>query len=102
MTTQEKPKDATHWSTRGLAKVLGSNHSFVNRVWREVGRNPHLTVQFKVSTDPPFEAKLHDVVGLYLAPPRRLGSSVSMRSVRSKPWLARSRACRCNPGDGAR
>ena len=44
MTTQEKPKDGTHWSTRGLAKVLGINHSFVNRVWREAGLKPHLNV----------------------------------------------------------
>jgi len=69
MTTQEKPKDATQWSTRSLAKVMGINHSFVNRVWREVGLKPHLTDQFKVSNDPAFEEKLHDVVGLYLAPP---------------------------------
>ena len=68
MTTQEKPKDGTHWSTR-LAKVLGINHSFVNRVWREAGLKPHLTSQFKVSNDPDFEEKLHDVVGLYLSPP---------------------------------
>jgi transposase len=71
MTTQDKPKDATHWSTRGLAKVLGINHSLVNRVWREVGLKPHLTVQFKVSTDPAFEEKLHDVVGLYVSPPEK-------------------------------
>lgn len=48
ITTQEKPKDATHWSTRSLAKKLGVNHSFVNRVWREVGLKPHLTHQFKI------------------------------------------------------
>jgi len=69
ITTQDKPKDATHWTTRSLAKVLGINHSFVNRVWREVGLKPHLTVQFKVSNDPAFEEKLQDVVGLYMSPP---------------------------------
>ena len=69
ITTQEKPQDATHWSTRSLAKKLGINHSFVNRVWREVGLKPHLTHSFKVSNDPKFEEKLHDVVGLYLSPP---------------------------------
>jgi len=69
MTTQEKPEDATHWSTRSLAKVLSINHSFVNRVWREAGLKPHLTKQFKVSNDPEFESKLQDVVGLYLSPP---------------------------------
>jgi transposase len=69
MTTQEKPKDSTHWSTRSLAKILNINHSFVNRVWREVGLKPHLASQFKVSNDPHFEDKLRDVVGLYLSPP---------------------------------
>jgi transposase len=69
MTTQEKPKDSTHWSTRSMAKVLNINHSFVNRVWREVGLKPHLASQFKVSNDPHFEDKLRDVVGLYLSPP---------------------------------
>ncbi len=69
ITTQEKPKGATHWSTRTLANKLGINHSFVNRVWRETGLKPHLTSQFKVSNDPAFEEKLHDVVGLYLSPP---------------------------------
>jgi len=69
MTTQDKPKDATHWSTRGLANVLGIDHSLVNKVWREVGLKPHLAVQFKVSTDPAFEENLHDVVGLYVSPP---------------------------------
>jgi len=69
MTTQKKPKVGTHWSTRSLANVMGINHSFINRVWREVGLKPHLTAQFKVSNDPAFEEKLRDVVGLYLSPP---------------------------------
>lgn len=69
VTTQSKPKDGTHWSTRSLAKKLKINHSFVNRVWREAGLKPHLSNQFKVSNDPAFEEKLHDVVGLYLSPP---------------------------------
>ncbi|MBV1932037.1 MAG: IS630 family transposase, partial [Porticoccaceae bacterium] len=69
MTTQEKPKDATDWSTRSLAKVLNINHFFINRVWREVGLKPHLASRFKVSNDPHFEDKLRDVVGLYLSPP---------------------------------
>ena len=68
-TTSSQPKHATHWTTRSLAKELGINHSFVNRVWREVGLKPHLTEQFKVSNDPNFEEKLCDVVGLYLSPP---------------------------------
>ena len=38
-------------------------------MWREAGLKPHLTVNYKVSNDPDFEEKLHDVVGLYLSPP---------------------------------
>ena len=52
-----------------MAKELGINHSFVGRVWKEAGLKPHLSGQFKISNDPDFESKLHDVVGLYLSPP---------------------------------
>ena len=68
-TTREKPADATHWSTRTLAKALNTTHSFVHRVWQSVGLKPHLEKTFKVSNDPRFEEKLCDVVGLYLNPP---------------------------------
>lgn len=69
MTTREKPKGETHWSTRTLAEKLGTNRSFVSRVWRENGLKPHLFKSFKVSNDPNFEEKLTDVVGLYMNPP---------------------------------
>ena len=69
MTTQQKPANATHWSTRTLAEALGTNHSLVNRVWRAHGLKPHLCHTFKVSNDPHFAEKLLDVVGLYLDPP---------------------------------
>ncbi len=48
-TTTEKPPNATHWSTRTLAKVLGTSHNFVAKVWRECGFKPHLISQFKIS-----------------------------------------------------
>jgi transposase len=69
MTTQQKPSDATHWSTRTLAEALGTSRSMVNRVWRANGLKPHLVRTFKVSNDPQFAEKLIDVVGLYLDPP---------------------------------
>jgi transposase len=69
MTTQQKPANATHWSTRTLAEALGTNRSMVNRVWRANGLKPHLARTFKVSNDPRFAEKLIDVVGLYLDPP---------------------------------
>jgi len=69
MTTRQKPTDATHWSTRTLAKALGTNRSMVSRVWQANGLKPHLSRTFKVSNDPNFTEKLVDVVGLYLDPP---------------------------------
>jgi transposase len=68
-TTQRKPHNATHWSTRMLAKELGTSRAMVNRVWRANGLKPHLSRPFKVSNDRQFEEKLLDVVGLYLNPP---------------------------------
>lgn len=68
-TTREKPKGVTHWSTRRMAKAVGTTHSFVNRVWQQAGLKPHRYKHFKVSNDPQFDEKLKDVVGLYLNPP---------------------------------
>ena len=68
-TTQEKPAAATHWSVRTLALHLGINRSVVHRVWRSHNLQPHRTKTFKLSNDPMFEEKLHDIVGLYLNPP---------------------------------
>jgi transposase len=68
-TTQETPPNATQWTTRSLAQELGTNQSLVHRVWKAHGLKPHLSRTFKVSTDPRFEEKLLDVVGLYLNPP---------------------------------
>jgi transposase len=68
-TTQRKPDNATHWSTRTLAEALGTTHSMVNRVWRANGLKPHLSRTFKLSNDPKFVEKALDVVGLYLNPP---------------------------------
>jgi len=68
-TTQQTPLNATHWSTRSLAKELGTSPSMVHRVWKANGLKPHLAKTFKVSNDPHFVEKLIDVVGLYLNPP---------------------------------
>ncbi len=68
-TTQRTPPNATHWSTRSLAKELGTSPSMVHRVWKANGLKPHLAKTFKVSNDPHFLEKLVDVVGLYLDPP---------------------------------
>ena len=69
LTTQTGAPDGTHWSCRSMARAAGTTHSFVHRVWRSSGLKPHLVRTFKLSTDPRFEEKLQDVVGLYLDPP---------------------------------
>ena len=72
MTLRTAPPDGgTHWSTRGMAAHAGVHQTTVSRIWRAHGIKPHLVETFKVSTDPDFVAKLRDVVGLYLAPPKR-------------------------------
>lgn len=68
-TLETKPPQATHWSTRLLARASGLSHSTVHRVWRAFGLQPHRTETFKLSTDPLFVPKVRDIVGLYLAPP---------------------------------
>jgi len=68
-TTQTKPPDATHWSTRTLGRALGVSDSMVRRVWQANQLKPHLSRTFKLSNDPRFVEKVTDVVGLYLNPP---------------------------------
>ncbi len=70
-TLESKPKNATHWSTRGMSAAVGLSQTAVSRVWRAFGLKPHLTESFKLSTDPFFVEKVRDVVGLYLSPPER-------------------------------
>jgi transposase len=69
MTTKEKPKNATQWSTRTMAEAVGISAASVRRIWRKHGLKPHLVDTFKVSNDPKFAEKLEAVVGLYLNPP---------------------------------
>jgi hypothetical protein len=65
------PPDASHWSTRGLARRLGMSQSAISRIWPAFGLKAHLVDTFTLSTDPQFVEKLRDVVGLDLNPPRR-------------------------------
>ena len=69
LTTQTKPKAATHWSTRTMAAELGVSAASVSRHWRANGLKPHIVRGFKVSRDPKFVEKLEDIVGLYMSPP---------------------------------
>ena len=68
---QTPPGGATHWSTRSLAAAAGVSDDTVRRIWDDHGLKPWRVNTFKISNDPDFEAKLIDVVGLYLNPPAR-------------------------------
>jgi transposase len=68
-TTQSIPANATHWSTRTMAREMGVSKASVSRIWRANGLKPHRVESFKVSNDPLFADKLEAIVGLYLNPP---------------------------------
>jgi transposase len=71
--TVQAPPEAlgvTHWSARLLGKHLGISFASVARIWREWNLQPWRRETFKFSTDPQLEAKVRDVVGLYLDPPQ--------------------------------
>jgi transposase len=82
-TLETKPKDATHWSTRSLAKAAGLSRSSVHRIWQAFGLRPHRSESFKLSTDPLLIEKVRDIVGLYLDPPDR----ALVLSVDEKPQI---------------
>ena len=65
------PKNATHWSTRTMAKAQRLSQSSIHRIWKQYNLKPHLIETFKLSRDEHFLEKLTDVVGLYMNPPDR-------------------------------
>jgi transposase len=69
LTLESVPTDATHWSTRSLAKASGLSRASVHRIWQAFALQPHRTESFKLSKDPLFIDKVRDIVGLYLNPP---------------------------------
>jgi transposase len=70
-TINTTPPNATHWSTRTMAKAQGLSEATVRRIWKKHNLKPHLIKTFKLSNDKHFVDKLYDIVGLYLNPPDR-------------------------------
>ena len=70
-TIHAKPKRATHWSCRSMARAKGVSFKSVHRIWQMHGLKPHLTRTFKLSRDQRFVEKLTDIVGVYLNPPEK-------------------------------
>jgi transposase len=71
LTLESTPSNATHWSTRLMARRCGMSQSAVSRIWRAFALQPHRSETFKLSRDPLFIEKVRDIVGLYLNPPER-------------------------------
>ena len=96
-TLESTPPGATHWSTRGMAKVTGLSHATISRIWRTFGLQPHRTETFKPSPDPFLIDKVRDVVGLYVDPPEH----AVVFCVDEKPQIQAlertgCRCCRCS------
>jgi transposase len=70
-TLESAPRDATHWSTRSMAREVGIAPDSVMRIWHAFGLQPHRQERFKLSKDPQLIEKVHDICGLYLNPPER-------------------------------
>jgi transposase len=68
-TLMTKPNNATHWSVRTMAQETGLSRATVQRIWSAHKIKPHLVRTFKLSHEPHFVEKVHDIVGLYLNPP---------------------------------
>jgi transposase len=71
LTLETTPRDGTHWSLRSMARAVGFAPSTIHRIWKAFNLQPHRTETFKLSADPLFVDKVRDIVGLYLAPPKR-------------------------------
>lgn len=69
LTRAPPPHEATHWTARAMAKASGLAVSSVQKIWKAHGLAPHRWRAFKLSRDPAFVEKLHDVVGLHVSPP---------------------------------
>ncbi len=66
MTLEEKPTDATHWSTRSMADAMGMSQTSISKIWRTFGLQPQWAETLNLSTDPQFIEKLRDVVGFFI------------------------------------
>jgi transposase len=64
------PGEATHWTVRAMAQASSVSPAKVHQIWQAAGLAPHRLRRFKLSTDRAFAAKVEDVVGLYVAPPK--------------------------------
>ena len=85
-TRESTPRDAPHWSTRGMARASGLSDTTVLRIWRAFGLQPHRTDTFTLSTDPQLVETVRDIVGLYLHPPAGAIVLCTDEKTQSQAW----------------
>jgi transposase len=96
--TRKPPTDGTtHWSTRRLGDRLGVPHTVVQRAWKRAGLQPHRLERYLRSTDPNFEDKAAEIIGLYLDPRSTRRSFASMKRPPFRRSTAAIPSCRCRP-----
>jgi len=86
LTCAEPPGEATHWTGRAMAEMVGVSLRSVQRIWAAHDLQPHRIRTFKRSNDPEFAAKLADIVGLYVDPPKH--AIVLSVDEKSHVWMA--------------
>ena len=94
LTLEPPQQEATHWTVRAMAKTVGIAASSVVKIWHEHGLAPHRWRSFKLSNDKAFAEKLHDVVGLYVSPPRTRSCYRWTRKARPRRSTVPSQGCR--------
>ena len=92
-TLREPPGAVTHWTGRAMAKAMGLSLRTIQRIWAAHKLQPHRIRTFKRSNDPDFAAKLDDVVGLYMNPPRHAAVVSIDEKSQSRRSTGPSRVC---------
>ena len=93
--TLRKPRNATHWSARRLAKEVGWSKTAMHRIWQKYGLQPHRVETFKFSRDPEFDRKLANIVGLISTRRNGRWCCAWMRSRRFRRSTEPKEHCRC-------
>ena len=93
-TLEERPLDATHWSTRSMVRATGMSQTAISRIWRAFGVKLHQTEAFMLSPDLQFIDKVRDIVGLYLNPPDAAVVLCVDEKSQIQRSTARPRSCR--------
>jgi transposase len=97
LTLESTPADATHWSTRALARKTGLSHVSIHRIWRAFPLAPHCSETFKLSKNPLFIDEVRALSACIWHRQIALWFCVSMRSARFRRWTVLRPCCRCAP-----